>query len=74
MEALFSTSGTKHLNKNKNYNEILEMPFVFNLQTVSTACCRCRSSLSRPDIVGCEREVAERVKKTTSVPEAKKKE
>ena len=34
----------KHLNKNKNYNEILEMPFVFNLQTVSTARRRCRSS------------------------------
>jgi hypothetical protein len=28
----------------------------------------------RTDVVGCEREVAERVKKTTSVPEMKKKE
>ena len=45
---------TKHLNKNEKYKEILEMPFVFNLHTVSTARCRCRSSLSRPDIVGCE--------------------
>jgi hypothetical protein len=35
---------------------------------------RCRSSLSWPDVVGCEREVAERVKKTTSIPEMKKKE
>jgi hypothetical protein len=34
----------------------------------------CRSSLSRPDVVGCEREVAERVKKTISVPKTKKKE
>jgi hypothetical protein len=35
---------------------------------------RCRSSLSRPDVVGCEREAVERVKKTTSVLETKKKE
>jgi hypothetical protein len=41
---------------------------------VSTARHRCRSSLSRPDVVGCGQEVAERVKKTTSVPETKKKE
>ena len=34
---------------------------------------RCRSSLSGPDVVGCGREVAERVKKTASVPEMKKK-
>ncbi|KAK1607395.1 hypothetical protein QYE76_031068 [Lolium multiflorum] len=33
----------------------------------------CRSSLSRLDVVGCGREVAERVKKTTSVPKTKKK-
>jgi hypothetical protein len=33
---------------------------------------RCRSSLSRPDVVGCGREVAERVKKTTSILETKK--
>jgi hypothetical protein len=50
------------------------MPFVFNLQTVSTARHRCRSSQSRPDVVVCGREVAERVKKTTSVPETKTKE
>jgi hypothetical protein len=35
--------------------------------------CRCRSSLSRPNVVGCGREVAKRVKKTTSVSETKKK-
>jgi hypothetical protein len=34
----------------------------------------CRSSLSHPDIVGCEWEVAEQVKKTTSILETKKKE
>jgi hypothetical protein len=32
------------------------------------------SSLSRSNVVGCGRKVAERVKKTTSVPETKKKE
>jgi hypothetical protein len=64
-------NSTKH-QKNENYNEILEMPFIFNIQTVSTARCCCRSSLSRPDVVDCGREVAERVKKTTSVPETKK--
>jgi hypothetical protein len=63
-----------HLKKNEKYNEILEKPFIFNLQTVSTARHRCRSSLSRPDIVGCGRKVVERVKKTTSVLETKKKE
>jgi hypothetical protein len=26
-----TSNSTKHLNKNKNYNEILEMPFAFNL-------------------------------------------
>jgi hypothetical protein len=67
-------NNTKHLKKNKNYNEILEKPFIFNLQTVSTARRHCRSSLSWPDVVGCGREVAERVKKTTSVPKTKKKE
>jgi predicted Fe-S protein YdhL (DUF1289 family) len=51
---------------------ILEKPFNFNLQTVSTACRRCCSSLSRLDVVGCARKVAERVKKTTSVPKMKK--
>jgi hypothetical protein len=67
-------NSTKHLKKNEIYNEILEKPFIFNLQTVSTArrCCHC--SLSRPDVVGCGREVAERIKKTTSVPDTKKKE
>jgi hypothetical protein len=60
--------------KNENYNEILEKPFIFNLKTVSTARRRCRSSLNRPDVVGCGREVAEQVKKITSVPKMKKKE
>jgi hypothetical protein len=69
-----TTNSTKHLKKNENYNEILEKPFIFNLQTVSTARRRCRCSLSRPDVVGCRREVAERVKKTTSVLKPKKKE
>jgi hypothetical protein len=41
---------------------------------VSTAHRRCRSSPSRPDVIGCRREVAERVKKTISVPETKKNE
>jgi hypothetical protein len=50
------------------------MPFVFNLQTVLTVSCRCRFFLSRLDVVGCEREVAERIKNTTSVPETRKKE
>ena len=63
----------KHRKKNKNYNEILEMPFVFNLQTVSTARRRRCSSQSRHDVVGCGREVVEQVRKTTSVPEPKKK-
>jgi hypothetical protein len=67
-------NSTKQSKKNKNYNEILEKPFTFNLQTVSTARRRGRSSLSRPDVVGCGREVAEGVKKTTSVPETEKKE
>ena len=49
------------------------MSFVFNLQNMSTARRRCRSYQSRPDVVGCGREVAEQVKKTTSVPEPKKK-
>jgi hypothetical protein len=65
-------NSTKHPKKNEYYNEILENPFIFNLQTVWTA--RRRSFLSRPDVVGCRREVAERVKKTTSVPKTKKKE
>jgi hypothetical protein len=34
---------------------------------------RCRSSLSRSDIVGCGQEVVERDKKTTSVLETNKK-
>jgi hypothetical protein len=69
-----TTNSTKHPKKNKNYNEILEKPFIFNLQTVSTARRRCRSSLSRPDVVCCGREVIERVKKTTFVLKTKKKE
>jgi hypothetical protein len=65
-------NSTKHPKKNKNYNEILEKPFIFNLQIVSTARRRCRSSLSQPDVVGCGQEVAEWVMKTTSVSETKK--
>jgi hypothetical protein len=72
--ALRETSNSiKHLNKNKNSKEIL-MASVYNLSTVSTTRCCCRSSLSRPDVVGCGREVAERVKKTTFVMETKSKE
>jgi hypothetical protein len=67
-------NSTKHPNKNRNYNEIFEMPLIFNLQTMSTVCPRCRSSLYRPDVIGCEQEVAEWVKKTRSVPGVKKKE
>jgi hypothetical protein len=63
-----TSNSTKHLKKNKNYNEILENPFIFNLQTLSMARRRCRYSLSRLDVVGCGREVAEPVKKTTSIP------
>jgi hypothetical protein len=65
---------TNHLKKNENYNKILEKPFIFNLQTVSMARCRCHSFLSRPDVIDCGREVAEQVKMTTSVPKMKKKE
>jgi hypothetical protein len=65
---------TKYPKKNKNYNEILEKPFIFNLQTVSTARHRCRSSLSWPAVVCCGRKVIERVKKTTFIPKMKKKE
>jgi hypothetical protein len=65
---------TKHPKKNENYNEIFEKPFNFNLQTVSTARRHCRSSLSQPEVVDCGWEVAERVKKTISVPKAIKKE
>jgi hypothetical protein len=65
---------TKHLKKNEKYNKILEKPFIFNLQTVSMARCRCRSFLSRPDVIDCGQEVTEQVKKTTSVPKTKKKE
>jgi hypothetical protein len=68
-----TTNSTKHLKKKENYNEIFEKPFIFNLQTVSTARRHCRFSLSRPNVVGCGRKVAERVQKTTSVPETKKK-
>jgi hypothetical protein len=41
---------------------------------MSTARRRCRSSLSRPYVIDCRWEVAERVKKTTSFPKTKKKE
>jgi hypothetical protein len=68
-----TANSTKHLNKNENYIEILEMPLIFNLQTVSTVHRRCRTSHSRPDIVGCGREVAERAQKATSAPKTKKK-
>jgi hypothetical protein len=67
-------NSTTHPKKKENYNEILEKHFIFNLQTVSTARRCCRSSLSRSDVVGCGREVTERVKKTTSVPKIKKQE
>jgi hypothetical protein len=67
-----TTNSTKYPKKNENYSKILEKPFI-NLQTVSTARRRCRSSLSQPNVVGCGREVAERVKKTTSVSETNKK-
>jgi hypothetical protein len=67
-------NSTKHPKKNKNYNEIHEKPFNFNHQTVSMARRHCLSTLSRPDVVGYRRKVAKRVKKTTSVPETKKKE
>jgi hypothetical protein len=69
-----TTNNTKQPKKNENYNKILEKPFIFNLQTVSTARHHCRSSLSQPDVVVCRREFSERVKKTTSVPKTKKKE
>jgi hypothetical protein len=69
-----TTNSTKHLKKNKIYNKIIEKPFILNLQTVSTARRCCSSSLSRPDVLDYRREVAERVKKTTSVPETKKNE
>jgi hypothetical protein len=52
---------TKHHNKNKNYNKILEILFVLNLQMVSTAHRCCQSYLSRPDVVGCGWEIIERV-------------
>jgi hypothetical protein len=68
------TNSIKHSKKNKNYNEIFEKSFIFNIQIVSMARHRCCSSLSRPNVVGCEREVAKRVKKTTFVLEMKKKE
>jgi hypothetical protein len=41
---------------------------------VSTARRRCRSSLSRLDVVGCGQKVAKRVKETTSARKTKKKE
>jgi hypothetical protein len=53
---------------------MLEKPFNFNPQTVSTAHRCCRSILSQPDVVGCGQKVAERVEKTASVLKTKKKE
>jgi hypothetical protein len=49
------------------------MPFIFNLQTMSTMYCRCRTSQSRPGIIGCGQEVAERAPKATTVLETKQK-
>jgi hypothetical protein len=43
-----------------------------NLQTMSTARRRCRSSLSRPGVVGCGQEVDKRVEKITPVSEMEK--
>jgi hypothetical protein len=68
-----TTSSTKHLNNNENYIEILEIPFIFNLQTVSMARRRCSTSHSRPDVVDYGREVAKWAQKATSVPKTKKK-
>jgi hypothetical protein len=62
-------NSTKHSKKNEYYNEIFEKPFIFNLQTVLTARRRCHSFLSQSDVVGCGREVAERVKKDHIRPE-----
>jgi hypothetical protein len=42
-----TSNSTKYLNKNENYNAILEMPFVFNLQIVLMARRYCRFSLGR---------------------------
>jgi hypothetical protein len=67
-------NSTNNLNKRKSYNEILEMFYIFNLQTMLTSCRRCRSSVSWSNIVGCGWEVADRVNKTASVPEMRKKE
>jgi hypothetical protein len=58
-----TSNNIKHSNKNKNYNEVLETPFLFNLRTVSMARRRCNSCLSRPDAVSCGREVTERAKR-----------
>jgi hypothetical protein len=63
-----TANNIKHFKKNENYNEILEKPFIVDLQNVSTARRRRCSSLNRLDVIGCGQEVAERVKKTTSVP------
>jgi hypothetical protein len=65
-------NNTKHLKKNKNYNEILDEHCIFNLQTVSTWHCYYRTSQDRRDVVGCRWKVAEQVKKITSIPETKK--
>jgi hypothetical protein len=67
-------NNTKHPTKTKISIKILEMDIVFTLQAMSTASRHCRSSLSRPTIVGYGQKAAEQVKKTTSVSETKKKE
>jgi hypothetical protein len=66
-----TTNSTNHHKKHENYSEILEKPFIFNLLTMSTVRRHCRTSPDRLDVVGCGREVAERVKKITSVLEKK---
>jgi hypothetical protein len=65
-----TTNSTKHLTKTKIVLKSLRCP---SSSTASTARRRCRSSESRPDIVGCGQKVAERAQKATYVPEIKKK-
>jgi hypothetical protein len=48
-----TVNNTKHLNKNENYIYVLEILFIFNLQTMSMVRRRCRTSQSRPDVVSC---------------------
>jgi hypothetical protein len=67
------TNSTKYLNRNENYIKTLEVPFIFNLQTMSTARHHCRSFERRPNVVGCEWEIAKRAHTAISVSEMKKK-